>query len=225
MAQIPEHVDTNEIILQEFSIIYDKFKSIKLLNCEWIHVGEWLKFGIQHYEDTEGTKRTYEVCERTTKSETKDKIDGVDVIGIHKNRVKAEKKNSIVLVVVYRAPVGKLSIEFPAGLINPNEAPEVAAIRELKEETGETGLILSASKIVHSDPWKSTECSKIFVVEVTKSTTLQKQHLDADEFLSKIEIPLDRLLEVLETIQDKFPIVIEAKLYTFALGLQLGRTL
>ncbi|MFZ1741382.1 MAG: NUDIX hydrolase [Pontixanthobacter sp.] len=47
----------------------------------------------------------------------------------------------VLLVEQYRIPLGKISLEIPAGLIGDDdglegEAPEVAAMRELEEETG-----------------------------------------------------------------------------------------
>jgi ADP-ribose pyrophosphatase len=40
-----------------------------------------------------------------------------------------------------------LSLEFPSGLIDANEKPEEAALRELKEETGYVGKVTSVSPI------------------------------------------------------------------------------
>ena len=40
----------------------------------------------------------------------------------------------------FRPPIEKLSIELPAGLIDPGESAGEAALRELKEETGYTGV-------------------------------------------------------------------------------------
>lgn len=45
----------------------------------------------------------------------------------------------ILLVEQYRVPLGKYCLELPAGLVGDDstgEAPEVAAVRELEEETG-----------------------------------------------------------------------------------------
>ena len=45
----------------------------------------------------------------------------------------------ILLVEQYRVPLGKYCLELPAGLVGDDsagEAPEIAAVRELEEETG-----------------------------------------------------------------------------------------
>ena len=47
-----------------------------------------------------------------------------------------EKKDKVVLIRQYRYPLGGYVYEFPAGLVDPGEDYQTAAIRELKEETG-----------------------------------------------------------------------------------------
>ena len=56
--------------------------------------------------------------------------DGVVIYGLYQDQV--------VLVRQYRYPVGGFVYEFPAGLVEPGEDMEQAAIRELYEETGLT---------------------------------------------------------------------------------------
>ena len=46
------------------------------------------------------------------------------------------KEDRIVLNLEYRYPLGRYVLSVPAGLIDPGETPEVAAARELREETG-----------------------------------------------------------------------------------------
>ena len=56
--------------------------------------------------------------------------DGVIVYGVHQDKV--------VLIRQYRYPIGGFIYEFPAGLVEPGEEMEQAAIREMFEETGLT---------------------------------------------------------------------------------------
>lgn len=56
--------------------------------------------------------------------------DGVVIYGLHQDKV--------VLVRQYRYPIGGFVYEFPAGLVEPGEDAEQAAIREMYEETGLT---------------------------------------------------------------------------------------
>lgn len=49
----------------------------------------------------------------------------------------------ILLQKQFRAPVGKVCIEVPAGLVDPDESVETCAVRELKEETGYVGEVIA----------------------------------------------------------------------------------
>lgn len=52
--------------------------------------------------------------------------------------VKKGEATKTLVISQYRPPLNAFSIEFPAGLIDPQETPEDAARRELLEETGFT---------------------------------------------------------------------------------------
>jgi ADP-ribose pyrophosphatase len=79
--------------------------------------------------------------------------DGVIAVPVHRGR--------LGLVVAYRYPIAAVSLEFPRGACDAREPADVAAARELREETGlrarsaqylgefhaETGLIENAVKV------------------------------------------------------------------------------
>ena len=49
----------------------------------------------------------------------------------------------LVLQKQFRPPIGKVCIEVPAGLIDEGETPEECALRELREETGYMGEVVT----------------------------------------------------------------------------------
>jgi ADP-ribose pyrophosphatase len=82
-----------------------------------------------------------------------------------------------------RAGVNNLeSIEIPAGLIEDGEDPEVAAMRELNEETGcvSTKPLISLGTFI-GDPACTTGRAHLFLArDVVKAN---EPHLDGDEYL------------------------------------------
>jgi ADP-ribose pyrophosphatase len=54
--------------------------------------------------------------------------------------VERDSGPEILLQKQFRPPVGKVCIEIPAGLLDPNEDAQKCAVRELKEETGYVGV-------------------------------------------------------------------------------------
>lgn len=68
----------------------------------------------------------------------------------------------LVLVEQFRVPLGRVCLEIPAGLIgdddgHENESAEVAAIRELEEETGYTAAHMENLGEFHSSPGMVSE--------------------------------------------------------------------
>lgn len=48
----------------------------------------------------------------------------------------------------FRPPIGKVTIEIPAGLVDEGESAAEAAVRELKEETGYVGVVREGEGVV-----------------------------------------------------------------------------
>ncbi|MCK4891812.1 MAG: NUDIX hydrolase, partial [Candidatus Pacebacteria bacterium] len=70
-----------------------------------------------------GKMRKWEAVERTT---------GADIVSV----IPVTDNGKIILIKQFRPPVGRMVIEFPAGLRDEGENLQVSALRELQEETG-----------------------------------------------------------------------------------------
>ena len=103
----------------------------------------------------------------------------------------------IVLVKQYRKPLEKHLIEIPAGKIDNNEQPLVAAIRELEEETGYTTKELSFVTSFYTSPGFANELVHIYITD-----TLEKLETpvagDENEFIEIIEVTLDEAKRYVE---------------------------
>ena len=205
-----------------------KMSKMKTIRKEWKSEGNWLRFGVVTYVDGAGKEHTYETVERTT---TRGPLDGVDVLAY----IESAKLNGkhVVLVLSYRPPVGRVCIEFPAGLVDAGETPEVAAVRELNEETGFVGTCTgAASRALDVDPWKSTENTALVTVRIdgdekTNDENLtdlgKKKNLEDEEFLDVLLVPFDGMLETILRCARENDFGIDSKLYTFALALDISK--
>lgn len=76
----------------------------------------------------------WEATRRTTTPKNS-LVDAVHIVAVLSRPTGKE----ILLEKQFRAPAGKVCIEFPAGLMDEGETAEQCALRELKEETGYIG--------------------------------------------------------------------------------------
>ena len=82
-----------------------------------------------------------------------------------------------------------------------NEKPEIAAIRELQEETGFIAEKLTKLGMANPNPALFSNHVHVYLAENLKSTGIQ--HLDQDEFINYIEIPKEEVLKGMGT--NEFP--------------------
>jgi ADP-ribose pyrophosphatase len=86
----------------------------------------------------------------------------------------------LVMERQYRHPMGRVMLEFPAGKIDPGEAPFACAVRELVEETGYRAAEWARAGILHNAIAYSNEGIEIWFA---RGLTAGEQRLDAGEFL------------------------------------------
>lgn len=121
----------------------------------------------------------------------------------------------LVLVRQFRPPLEGDVLEFPAGLIDPEETPETAALRELAEETGYQGKVTTVGPFVYSSPGLTDES----VAWVRVETTNRADHRpEPDETIEVVDLPLDGLRDRLARFAAD-GLHIDAKLWFYAEGL------
>ncbi len=98
---------------------------------------------------------------------------------------------NVITVKQYRKPFDKIVEEIPAGKLDPGEEPEVAARRELEEETGFRAKNFQHIGTYYSSPGFCNEKIHLYL-----ATELQKvnAHPDEDEFLKICTRKLDDLV-------------------------------
>jgi ADP-ribose pyrophosphatase len=98
----------------------------------------------------------------------------------------------LVLVRQFRYGIDEFSLEIPGGVIDPGEDPVAAGLRELREETGYTGVSAKLLGSVHPNPAiQSNRCHFVFVDAAVKSHELA---WDADEEIHVTTQPVDEVL-------------------------------
>ncbi|MBE6845168.1 MAG: NUDIX hydrolase [Ruminococcus sp.] len=111
---------------------------------------------------------------------------GVTVIPITDN-------NEIIMVRQYRYAADKILLEIPAGKLEKGESHYDAGKRELLEETGCTCSEYKYLGELLPTPAYVTEVIHMYMAE---GLEYSEQHLDEDEFLDVVKIPLEKAVEM-----------------------------
>ena len=99
----------------------------------------------------------------------------------------------VVAVKQYRYPIGRVTIEIPAGKLDAGENILDAAKRELSEETGvESADIEYIGGLYPSVAYTD----EIIHMYVAKNLVYGEAHTDDDEFLNVVKIPLKEFVQM-----------------------------
>jgi 8-oxo-dGTP pyrophosphatase MutT (NUDIX family) len=198
------------------------------------------------YTDQEGQERKWDYATRTTK-QSPDKPDAVIIIPLLKKKKKTKTdaadadaadstENSdvildTILVEQFRPPVRQVTLEFPAGLIDKDETPEQAALRELKEETGYVGSTAltmppTVSRAVCMSPGLADETVQVVLVQVDLDHPDNSNPQAKPDAGEHIKVHRVSLKEGLQSLLDKesSPMAIQG-LYLFAMGVEIGKSI
>jgi ADP-ribose pyrophosphatase len=181
----------------------------------------WIKLQKIEYVDQVGKSRIWEVATRKTTGKA-----GVDAVAMGNILRHPSKPPSTMVVIQYRPPLDAYTVEWPAGLVDSEEAPEDAAVREFREETGYECRVLSVGPPVAADPGMTSANMQLVMVEaqLLEGQEEPEQKLDDGEHIERVVIPLSELYEQLNEYSKKDRFVIAAKLFHFAAGMNLAMT-
>jgi 8-oxo-dGTP pyrophosphatase MutT (NUDIX family) len=201
---------------------------------ESVATTKWLALQTITYTDQEGKERKWDSVTRTTKQASA-KADAVVIIPLLKHCHGGSSDSDgddvldTILVEQFRPPMGQSTVEFPAGLIDTNESPEQAALRELREETGYVGeackTLPQVSRPICMSPGVTDESVHVVVVTVDLDNPYNKDPHPEPEDGEHIRVKRVSLKEGIQQLLDQGTSMPIEGLYLFALGLELGKSI
>lgn len=102
------------------------------------------------------------------------------------------ESGKIVVVRQYRTALDRVTVEVPAGKLDPGEDPLECAKRELREETG-----FSAKRINYLTTIATTPgfCDEVIHIYMATGLTFDGANPDDDEFVNVDLVPLSELID------------------------------
>jgi ADP-ribose pyrophosphatase len=150
----------------------------KTLNSKQVYNGKVVKVFKDDVEISDGHKSFREVVRHT---------GGVVIL--------AFKENKILMVKQFRYPMREILLELPAGKLEANENPFLAAKRELEEETGYCANKWTDLGYVYTSPGYSDEKLYLYKAENLEYTHC---HPDDGEILEPLEFDYNEVIKMVK---------------------------
>jgi len=97
-----------------------------------------------------------------------------------------DEEDNVILIRQFRLGAGEAMVEVPAGTLEPDEDPTLAAIREMQEETGYRPGSIERVGGWYVAPGYTKEYIHLFLARDLSPAPLE---LDEDEFLESFRVP------------------------------------
>ena len=145
----------------------------RTLGREYLYKNPWCAFRVDDVELPDGAKIKYGVLES----------GGFAAV------VPVTRGGDVVLVRQWRQPLDAFTLELPSGGVDAGEEPELAARRELLEETGYGTDKLEHLTSVHTSTGRSTEVCHLFRCGAVRDERGPRP--EATEFIQVVEVPYE----------------------------------
>lgn len=116
--------------------------------------------------------------------------DWINIIAITKDK-------HVIMVEQFRSGTNEITLEFPAGRVEPNEKPEETAIRELGEETGSS--VNKVKLIGKSNPNPAFLTNTLWTYLSKEVVISGDQNLDPNEEVKVVFIPIGEVDELIKS--------------------------
>jgi ADP-ribose diphosphatase len=141
------------------------------LGSEYLYRNPWCAFRVDEVRLPDGAQIEYGILES----------GGVAAV------VPITDEGRVVFVRQWRQPLGDFTLELPSGGVDAGEEPEVAARRELFEETGYRAEELAHLVSVHTSIGRSTEVCHLFRCRAVRDERGPRP--EQTEFIRVVELP------------------------------------
>ncbi len=179
---------------------------MKILGDRTLATSRWLEMIERRYENRAGNPSSWYFASRSGKRAA------VLVVPL------TEETGRVVLVRQYRVVLDAWVLEFPAGLVDDGESIETAAHRELAEETGYEGEILTVGAPVPTSPGMTDEMVSIVTMRVGEAPT-RAAAPEASEEIEVLVLFMEELeIRISGAAGAEPPLVIDSRLYAWWLG-------
>lgn len=102
-------------------------------------------------------------------------------------------EGEVIFVNQFRYALDRVTLEVPAGKLEKGEDPMEAALRELSEETGVRAEHIEPLDALYTSPALIDE---IIYMYIATGISQGEQHLDDDEFVNVVKIPLNEAIDM-----------------------------
>ncbi|UYP44951.1 hypothetical protein NEF87_001236 [Candidatus Lokiarchaeum ossiferum] len=182
---------------------------MKVQSTKNLYATKWLELKQVTYLDKTGNKQEWDYVSRNQNRQI------VSVV------CRSRRYNKFLFISQPRASINQIEISFPAGLVDKGETPQQAALRELKEETGYDGQIVSISPLCTKSAGLSDE--RTYIVEcIVDEKAVGNSEMEITEDIQYFWKTPNQFQNFVETL-DLRKFSISSNVFNFILGHQYSK--